>query len=88
VRKMAEEKPIGEVTHYYNKIGVAVIKLTAGSLKVGQTIHIQGYSSDFVQEVSSMQIQHQDIKEAKKSDEFGLKTDQPVREGDKVYLVE
>ncbi|OGD86901.1 hypothetical protein A2Z23_01395 [Candidatus Curtissbacteria bacterium RBG_16_39_7] len=85
---MAEEKPIGEVTHYYNKIGVAVIKMTSGTLKVGQNIHIQGHSSDFVQEVSSMQIQHDSIKEAKKGDEFGLKVDQPVREDDKVYLVE
>jgi len=88
VRKMEEEKLVGLVTHYYNKIGVAVIKLTEGSLKVGQTIHIQGHSSDFVQEVSSMQIQHQEIKEVKKGDEFGLKVDQPVREGDKVYLVD
>jgi translation elongation factor EF-1alpha len=84
---MAEEKPIGEVTHYYNKIGVAVVKLTAGSLKVGQTIHIQGHSTDFVQEVSSMEIQHKNIQEAKVGDEFGLKVDQPARGGDKVYLV-
>jgi len=88
VRKMAEEKQIGRVTHYYNKIGVAVIKLTNGSLKVGQTIHIQGHSSDFVQEVSSMQIEHQEIQEAKNGEEFGLKVDQPVREGDLVYLLE
>lgn len=81
------EEEIGVVTHYYGKIGVAVVKLTGKLLKVGQTIHIQGHSTDFVQEVSSMQIEHKNITEAKKGEEFGLKVDQKVKGGDKVFLV-
>lgn len=84
---MAEEKEIGEVTHYYNKIGVAVIRLTSGELKAGDTIHIQGHTTDLVQDVSSMQIEHKEVDQTKSGDEFGLKVDQPVRDGDKVYLV-
>lgn len=82
------EEEIGVVTHYYGKIGVAVVKLTGKLLKVGQTIHIQGNSSDLVQKVASMQVEHQNIDQAKSGDEFGLKVDQKVHDGDKVYLVE
>lgn len=82
------DEEVGVVTHYYSKIGVAVVKLTRNWLKVGQDIHIQGHSTDFTQTISSMQIEHKDIDTAQKGDEFGLKIDQKVREGDKVYLVE
>mgnify|MGYP001573209301 CR=1 FL=1 len=82
------EEEIGVVTHYYPKIGVAVVKLTRKSLSSGQTVHVQGNSTDFVQQVTSMQIEHKNIEKAKKGDEFGLKIDQKVREGDKVFLVE
>lgn len=84
---MADEQEIGSVIHYYNKISVAVIRLTSGGLKVGDTIHIQGNSTDFIQEVESMQIEHQGVSKAKKADEFGLKVDKSVHEGDRVYLV-
>lgn len=84
---MPEEKEIGQVIHYYNKIGVAVIRLTTGGLKVGDSIHIQGHTSDFVQDITSMQIEHKDVSQTKSGDEFGLKVDQSVRDGDKVYLV-
>lgn len=82
------EEEVGVVTHYYPKIGVAVVKLTGKSLSTGQTVHIQGNSTDFVQEVSSIQIEHKNIDKVKKGDEFGVKVEQKVREGDKVYLVE
>ena len=82
------EEEIGVVTHYYDKLAVAVVKLTAKSLKVGQTIHIQGHSTDFVQKIASLQIEHQSVENVKTKDEFGLKVDQKARDGDKVYLVE
>jgi len=84
---MAREKQIGKISHFFNKIGVAVIKLTK-PLKVGETIHIVGGERDFNQVVDSMQIEHEEIKKAKTGQEFGLKVDQAVREGDKVYKVE
>ena len=85
---MSEEgKLIGEVTHYFDKIGVAVIKLDA-PLKVGDNIRISGgESTDFNQEVESMEVEHEKIKKAKKGDEVGLKVKEKVREGYKVYLL-
>ena len=81
------EKKIGIVTHYFGKINVAVLKVTDGEVKVGDTIHIQGKHSDFTQQVASMQVEHNNIEVAKKDDEVGLKVDQPVHEHDEVYLV-
>lgn len=79
-----EGKLIGKVTHYFGNIGVAVIKLT-NSLKTGDTIRIIGGETDFEQVVGSMEIDHKKIEEAKKGDSAGLKVDQKVHEGYKVY---
>ena len=81
------EKKVGEVTHYWGKIGVAGIKLTAG-LSQGDTIRIKGATTDFEQDVGSMQIEHQDIETAKRGQEIGLKVKEKVRRGDTVYKVE
>jgi len=79
---------IGVVTHFFDKIGVAVIKLEKGKLSVGEKIKIEAKEGDFEQAVESMQIEHQQIDSASAGQEFGLKVDQAVKEGDKVYLAE
>jgi len=81
---MADEKQIGKVFSYFNKIGVAAIKLD-GALKVGDTIHIKGHTTDFEQKVESMQIEHKEVKSAKKGDDIGIKVKDRVRPGDIVY---
>ena len=84
---MGEETKIGTVFSYYSKIGVAAINLTDGSLKVGDTIHIKGSTTDFTQKVDSMQIEHDSVDEAKKGQEIGMKTSDRVRPHDVVYKV-
>lgn len=82
------EKEIGVVTHFFDKLSVAVIKLTKGPLSVGDTIKIKGgEDTDFDQEVDSMQIEHEKIAKAKKGDEVGMKVKKIAREGYKVFLV-
>lgn len=82
------EKEIGVVTHYFDKIGVAVIKLAKAGLKNGETIKIRGgEKTDFDQVVESMQVEHEPVERAKKGEEVGLKVSEKVREGYKVYLV-
>jgi len=81
-----EEKLIGKITHYFDKISVAIIELS-GVLKVGDRVHIKGHSTDFEQDISSIQIEHEDMKKAKKGDAIGVKIDEKVREGDEVYLI-
>ena len=81
---MAEQK-IGYVTHYFGKIGVAAIKITAGDLGVGDTIRIKGHTSDFTQTVESMQMEHASVEVARLGDEVALKTAEYARENDEVY---
>ena len=79
-----EGKLIGKVTHYFSKIGVAVIELE-DELKVGDTIRIVGGQTDFNQIVESMEMEHRKIEKAKAGDSVGIKVNQKVREGYKVY---
>jgi len=79
-----EGKLIGQVTHYFGNIGVAVIELQ-DSLKVGDTIRIVGGETDFTQGVESMEVEHQKVEAAKKGESIGLKVAQKVREGYKTY---
>ncbi|MFA6215955.1 MAG: hypothetical protein WC768_05290 [Patescibacteria group bacterium] len=78
-------KPIGKITHYFNKIGVAVLVLTS-DLKVGDTIVIATAQGDFSQPVDSMQVEHSQVISAKAGDSVGLKVSQPVKVGDLAYL--
>ncbi len=82
--KEKKEQLIGEITHYFGKIDVGIIELKK-KLKVGEKIHIKGSTTDFEQEVKSIQIDHQDVKKAKKGDAIGIKVENKVREGDEVY---
>lgn len=79
-------KLIGEVTHFYNRIGVAVMDLS-GPLQVGDQVHFLGRSTDFRQEISSMQIEHESITEAGKGQEVAVKVERRVRNHDKVFKI-
>lgn len=84
---LAEEREVGKITHYYTKIMVAVIELS-DTLKVGDIIHIKGATTDFTQPVESMQIEHEQVKEASAGESIGLKVKEHVRQHDKVFVVE
>ena len=81
-----KEKLIGKITHYFGKIGVAVIKLK-DSLKIGDNIRIIGGETDFEQPIKSMEVDNKKVKTAKKGDDIGLKVDKKVREGYKVFKI-
>jgi putative protease len=77
---------IGKITHYYNRIGVAVLVLS-GELKVGDTVHIHGRYTELTQKVESLEIEHEKQQTVKVGQEVALKVDEPVRAGDMVYKV-
>jgi len=81
-----EEKEVGKVTHWYDKIGVAVVKLT-NSLKVGDQIKVRRGEEEFDETVASMQIDHKEVKSGKKGDEIAIKLSQKTKEGAAIYLV-
>lgn len=84
--EMAEEE-IGRVTHYFSKAQVAAIEITAGTLRVGDTIHFKGHTSDFTQTVDSMQIEHDSVEEATPGQAVGIKVVEHARVHDTVYKV-
>ncbi|MBI2610367.1 hypothetical protein HYW60_00310 [Candidatus Kaiserbacteria bacterium] len=81
------EKQIGTVTHWYDKIGVAVVKLT-GKLAKGAAVKVKKGEEEFEDTVSSLQIDHKDVASAKKGDDAAIKLSQKAKEGAGVYLVE
>ena len=78
------EEMVGTVTHYFGNLGVGAIKLTS-ELAVGDTIHIVGHTTDLVQQVQSIQIEHESVESAGPGDEIGIKVTDKVREGDQVF---
>jgi len=83
---MVEEK-IGVVEHFFNKVSVAAIKITQGVLKVGETIHIVGATTDFTQKIETMEIDRVPVDSVKTGDDVGIKVKERVREHDVVYKI-
>jgi putative protease len=83
---MAEEEEIGRVTDYFAKISVAGIDLTS-KLRVGETIHIRGHTTDLELVVESLQVEHDQVEEAGAGDKIGIKVGDRCRNGDHVYRV-
>lgn len=82
-----EEKKVGEVIKFFGKISVAAIRLTEGSLKVGDRIHIVGHTTDVTDTITSMQVENKDVQEAGPGADVGIKIKDRVREHDVVYKV-
>lgn len=86
---MSEEEElveVGRVTHYFTRISVAVIELSA-PISVGDRIRIKGQTTDFDQTVESMQIEHKNVEHAEAGQSIGLKVRERVRENDRVYKI-
>ena len=80
------EKFLGKVEDFFGKIFVVALTLKE-ALSVGDTLHIHGHTTDFTEEVKSMQIDHKPVQSAKKKDSVGIKVGQKARKGDNVYLL-
>ena len=81
-----ENNKIGEIAHFFSKIKIGVVKLSA-TLKVGDNIRVIGGETDFDQSVQSMEVDKKKINKAKKGDLIGSKFFQKVRRGYKVYKI-
>jgi translation elongation factor EF-1alpha len=81
---MVKSNSIGKVIHWYDKIGVAVVKL-GKSLKVGDSIKVKHGDSEFEEEVTSMQLNHEPIKSGKKGDEVAIKLSRKASVGSEIH---
>ena len=76
------------MTHYYSHLSVVAMQLEPGTtLRVGDVIHIRGYTTDFTQTVESLEVNHAPVTEVAPNDDFGLKVVEHAREQDIVYKV-
>ncbi len=80
-----KEIEIGEVNDYFANIGVVAITVTAEGIKVGDTLHFKGHTTDFTQKIDSMQMEHDQVDEAPVGSQVGIKVKDRVRATDKVY---
>ena len=81
---MSSGEQVGIVIHFYNKINVGVLRCTK-PLKVGDKVHFMGRHTDFEQEITSMQVEHESVQEVGSGAEVAIKVKQRVRQGDKIY---
>ncbi|MBI3576620.1 hypothetical protein HY086_01120 [Candidatus Gottesmanbacteria bacterium] len=78
---------IGKVTHFYDKINVAVVTVMNQPLKVGDTVKVSGHDNEFKQKIISLQVEHKQLDSVEPGESCGMKVDQAVKEGDVLYLV-
>lgn len=86
-KKAKAAKPIGSVTHYFGKLGVAIVKFKK-EIEAGTRVRFKGATTDFEETTSSMQHDHKAVKSAKKGQEVGILVRDKVREGDEVFEAE
>ena len=83
----ANEEAIGTVTHYYSHLGVTVVQINKGSLRVGDTIRFKGHTTDFTQIVESMEYEHRHVDEAPAGESVGIRVKDHTREHDILYRI-
>jgi putative protease len=83
----AGEERIGAVSHYFSHLFVAALRMESGTLRVGDTIHVKGHTTDFTQRVESLQVDHASVPEVRAGQDFGVKVIDHAREHDVVYKV-
>ena len=81
------EIEIGKIVKFFSKPSVAALEVTGGTIKKGDTLRYLGHTTDFTQEVTSMEVDNNPVDEAKDGDLVGIKVKERVRENDKVYKV-
>ncbi len=81
------EQLVGTVTHFFSHAGVIAIEVSGAELKVGETIHVMGHTTDFSETIGSMQIEHTQVQAVKRGDLVGIQVAGKARQGDHVYVV-
>jgi putative protease len=82
-----KEIEVGKVSDYFAHIGVVAITVSGEGIKVGDTLHFKGHTTDFTQKITSMQVEHEQVEEAGVGADVGIKVKDRVRSHDHVYKV-
>jgi len=82
------EEKIGKVFKYFKEPSVAAIKIENGKLSIGDEVHFKGENTDFKQEITSMEIEGDEVEEVGPGDDVGIKVKERVRPNDKVIKLD
>jgi putative protease len=82
-----KEIDVGHVDDYFSKIDVVAIKVEKEGISVGDTLHFKGHTTNFTQQIGSMQIEHEAVQTAGVGANVGIKVKERVRKHDHVYKV-
>ncbi len=86
-KKSVPEFYVGDITHYFQKISVVVVKVVEHPILIGDVIHIRGHSVDFTQKIQSLQVESKDVRFARKGELVGLQVIAPAKPGDKIFKI-
>ena len=78
---------VGRVTHHFGQVGVGVIAVESAEIRLGDTLHFRGHTTDFFQRVERMELDHQPVEHIGSGQQVAIQVSQRVREGDLVYRV-
>jgi putative protease len=81
------EEQVAVIVKFFAKPSVAALEVTNGSIVKGDLLRYKGHTTDFTEEITSMEVDNQSVDEAKVGDLVGVKVKERVRENDKVYKV-
>jgi putative protease len=81
------EEQVAVIVKFFTKPSVAALEVTNGTIKKGDILRYKGHTTDFTEEISTMEIDNQVVDEVKVGDLVGVKVKERVRENDKVYKV-
>jgi translation elongation factor EF-1alpha len=80
-------RKIGVVSHYYGHAGAAIIEMLEGELRVGDTLHFRGHTTDFYQRIERIEVEHRPVEVARTGDQVGVQISRTAREHDEVFLL-
>jgi translation elongation factor EF-1alpha len=81
------EQLVGTVVHYFKGPSVAIVRLTEGDLKVGDHVRFHGHTTDFTEQIASMEVNHQKVQSARPGEEVAIQVTDRAREHDQVLKV-
>jgi putative protease len=81
------EQLVGTVVHYFKGPSVAIVRLNEGDLKVGDQVRFHGHTTDFTEQVASMEVNHQKVQSARQGEEVAIQVTDRAREHDQVLKV-
>lgn len=81
------EQLVGTVSHYFKGPSVAIVRVTDGELAVGDRIRFHGHTTDFTEQLTSMEVNHQKVERARAGEEVAIQVTDRTREHDQVFRV-